>query len=484
MVEENEITSQQFDFALSRLMLEVFSQIRIIHRSMQKFSPLHSNYQYSDSMLKSTARKVLKLTQKSIKADGCVLYFLSRNGSPYQVYKYGKNFDYENTSFVKVKQPDAKTLALKIPIKSSGSVSPEGLLGYYVFYREKSFSTKESKYLSDILNILGHSLSYLLDIRAEIYFSKLHLRIQFIIENERKAGSVIYKMLAALHDAYLARTSYFVVFNNRSMCVEYVYGYQHSRRKIIINPPFQDLPIVDFLEDSIVITRNDNEYELLYDALGRHVMQSENGSHYLLFLFKKNMTPTAAIILEFSVHTYCNFHFIKKIIDTFRAKLEINVTYLHQRRFKRMIINPIFQSRDTRVNQKKAFVLMPFTLPWSDRIWRMLKKYVSESGLEAIRADDLYGQQIIEDIWEGILQARLIIADTTGKNPNVFYELGVAHTLGKPFILLTQNIDDIPLDLNRYRHIIYEDNADGYEKLSKELKLSIQELLATTYLNH
>lgn len=144
-----------------------------------------------------------------------------------------------------------------------------------------------------------------------------------------------------------------------------------------------------------------------------------------------------------------------------------------------MIVNPIFGSRDTRIDPKLLFALMPFKQPWSDRIWeKMIKPVAGECGLEAKRADDLYGRDIMEDIWSSILAARVIVADITSRNANVFYELGIAHTLGKPVILLTQSEGDIPFDLNRYRHIIYADNLDGYEILTKQLKSTIKEIVS------
>ena len=142
-----------------------------------------------------------------------------------------------------------------------------------------------------------------------------------------------------------------------------------------------------------------------------------------------------------------------------------------------MIVNPIFKGRDFQPDNELAFTLMPFTESWSDRIWKkLIKPIVEESGFRAVRADDLYGRDIMEDIWMSLCSCRLVIAEITGRNPNVFYELGLAHSIGKPLILLTQNVADIPFDLNRYRHIIYEDNLDGYEKLKKDLKASILDL--------
>lgn len=120
---------------------------------------------------------------------------------------------------------------------------------------------------------------------------------------------------------------------------------------------------------------------------------------------------------------------------------------------------------------------MPFREAWSDRIWtKLIRPVCSSISMRAVRADDLYGRDIMEDIWAGITRARIVIADITARNANVFYELGLAHTVGKDVILLTQAVSDIPFDLNRFRHIIYADNLDGYEVLQKQLKSTISDI--------
>lgn len=138
-----------------------------------------------------------------------------------------------------------------------------------------------------------------------------------------------------------------------------------------------------------------------------------------------------------------------------------------------IIIYPIFQGRNFSLEQDLAFILMPFGEPWSDRIWKIIQDVCGKQKFQTVRADDLFGHDIMEDIWMSISKARILIADITNRNPNVFYELGIAHTIGKRVILLTQNEKDIPFDLNRYRHIIYQDNADGYEELVKGLKKTL-----------
>src|SRR5215471_6685159 len=83
-----------------------------------------------------------------------------------------------------------------------------------------------------------------------------------------------------------------------------------------------------------------------------------------------------------------------------------------------------------------------------------IKNVMQEVNLECNRADDIFSNGvIIEEVWKNINEARIIIADLTGKNPNVFYEVGIAHTLGKEVILITQSIDDIPFDLRHLRCI-------------------------------
>ena len=77
---------------------------------------------------------------------------------------------------------------------------------------------------------------------------------------------------------------------------------------------------------------------------------------------------------------------------------------------------------------------------------------------------------IVEDIWESINRARILIADLTGKNPNVFYEVGIAHTVGKEVILTTQNIDDVPFDLRHLRHIQYTYTPRGMEAFEQQLR--------------
>ncbi len=135
-----------------------------------------------------------------------------------------------------------------------------------------------------------------------------------------------------------------------------------------------------------------------------------------------------------------------------------------------MLVDPVFSGRGFPIQEDLVFVLMPFGSAWSARVWKRIQEVCRKLGLQVKRADELVGPVIMEDIWQGICQARVILADLTGRNPNVFYELGLAHTLGKRVVLLTQNIHEVPFDLIGLRCVVYEDNVDGFTRLEDGLE--------------
>lgn len=99
-----------------------------------------------------------------------------------------------------------------------------------------------------------------------------------------------------------------------------------------------------------------------------------------------------------------------------------------------------------------VFVLMPFDTEF-DRIYEdLIAPPFKEAGYDVRRADSVTDQQnILRDVVEGIANASLIVADLTSLNPNVMYELGIAHGMNKPTIMLTQSIAELPFDLRSYR---------------------------------
>jgi hypothetical protein len=103
-----------------------------------------------------------------------------------------------------------------------------------------------------------------------------------------------------------------------------------------------------------------------------------------------------------------------------------------------------------------CFVLMPFDKTFDDIYEFGIKGACSEANLYCERVDkQIFLGSVLDRIYSQISKADVIVADMTGRNPNVFYEVGYAHALGRKVVLLTQSADDIPFDLKHFPHIIY-----------------------------
>lgn len=114
-------------------------------------------------------------------------------------------------------------------------------------------------------------------------------------------------------------------------------------------------------------------------------------------------------------------------------------------------------------------IMMPFSAGFSP-VYEAIKKACENSGLKCLRADDIWQEStIMQDIFNLIYRANSVIVDFSGKNPNVMYETGIAHTLGKIVIPITQSASDIPSDMGHHRALHYLPNTEGLADLTKKL---------------
>ena len=133
-------------------------------------------------------------------------------------------------------------------------------------------------------------------------------------------------------------------------------------------------------------------------------------------------------------------------------------------------IKPRFKKLKFIQRDNHCFYLCPFSEPFNTIYKDHIIKVLTAEGFTVERADEIFGTQpIIDDIWESINSASLIIADVTGRNPNVMYEVGIAHAVGKPVVIITQDINDVPFDLKHYRCLIYEYTPRGCSSLEERL---------------
>ena len=137
----------------------------------------------------------------------------------------------------------------------------------------------------------------------------------------------------------------------------------------------------------------------------------------------------------------------------------------------------VFKIPSKPTNEKLISVMMPFNSAYRGT-YDAIKRVADHMNLECLRADDIWSNStFFQDIFDLIYCARIIIVDFSDRNPNVMYETGIAHTLGKTVIPITQNLSDIPSDLLHHRALKYLANDEGYRNLSNELYKRIKTIM-------
>jgi len=163
-------------------------------------------------------------------------------------------------------------------------------------------------------------------------------------------------------------------------------------------------------------------------------------------------------------------HWAVKDTDLFRSLLRLS-----QPRRQRPSVFQIPEHEN--IEKSLVSAMMPFH-PSFDAVYATLKHTAESINLRCRRADDIWeNPAVIQDVVALIDRSRVVICDCTGRNPNVFYEIGIAHTLGRDVILITQSEADIPFDLRHLRYISYLNNGEGLSALSARLTPRLTDLV-------
>ena len=118
----------------------------------------------------------------------------------------------------------------------------------------------------------------------------------------------------------------------------------------------------------------------------------------------------------------------------------------------------------------KAFIVMKFEDTYDNLYREVIRPVCEKSGFQVQRADDVFRPGIIlQDIINGLLDSDVVIAEISPSNANVFYELGYAHALDKPTVLLARRGGDLPFDISGYRVIFYDDTIGGKPEVEATL---------------
>jgi len=130
---------------------------------------------------------------------------------------------------------------------------------------------------------------------------------------------------------------------------------------------------------------------------------------------------------------------------------------------------------DVSTSPGRAFVVMQFSSPFNEIYEEVIRNVCKEFGIESHRADETYGPGlIIADVVREIADSEFVIAEITPANPNVYYEIGYAHAINKPTILLADsNLDKLPFDVSGFRTLFYENSIAGKRKFEESLRKHI-----------
>jgi len=148
------------------------------------------------------------------------------------------------------------------------------------------------------------------------------------------------------------------------------------------------------------------------------------------------------------------------------------------------VVFPIWEQRRFAASTDARVVIMPFgEAAFDDVFVKAIVPAIAAAGLTTARADRGPQPKVMEHIWSLLNQARVIVADISGRNPNVLYELGIAHTVGKPSIILrSDEASHVPFDVRHLRSIKYD--PLHVDTLKSELQLALEGMMTAFPTGH
>ncbi len=168
-----------------------------------------------------------------------------------------------------------------------------------------------------------------------------------------------------------------------------------------------------------------------------------------------------------------------RMSDRWRVVRKALIEGLQYTSYHRVVCFPTFGKPSDNLESvaSDVFVAMPFK-PDMAPVYSLICEATQALHLSVKRADEFSSSNsIIADVWSAIWNSKCVVADCTGKNPNVFYEIGVAHTVGLPVILIAQSKDDIPFDVRHIRYLEYELSDAGRTTFVKAFQSTIRNCL-------
>ena len=202
------------------------------------------------------------------------------------------------------------------------------------------------------------------------------------------------------------------------------------------------------------------------------------GDDYQLdYVFDPDIPPIPNSVLTGLAHSlniekyeFTRTHWAVKEADLFEVLLKADLGKRHKPK--------VFELSDVSVDSDLVAIMMPFDGRF-DPVYLALQGAAASVGMKCRRADDIWvHDHIIQDVVSLICMASVVVCDLTGRNANVFYEMGIAHALGKDVIMITQAAADVPFDVSHIRHIRYLANGEGMSVLTNDVIRRLEGLKA------
>jgi hypothetical protein len=206
-------------------------------------------------------------------------------------------------------------------------------------------------------------------------------------------------------------------------------------------------------------------------SLMRNSILSIENLHYTLptvAMVAKRIDETGGYFVSKNELQFWEYYQALNVLGAFLALVE-KKNQLQEEQF--VLVKPKhFHTHTFKEEKDLCVVLMPFGPEWSEDVFEIFDVTVKKKGFRCWRSDvDINDDAIMQTIWDQINRARFIIADCTDRNPNVFYELGIAHTIGKPVFLCAQKRSDYPFDIQNIRSHEYGTLPKQLEALKRKI---------------
>ena len=208
-----------------------------------------------------------------------------------------------------------------------------------------------------------------------------------------------------------------------------------------------------------------NGYPRLLRSLHWH--DEDYGANVLGLLRKLAETDLEAVQV---IETYLNDHFPGESEFISAKPAERRITFAPN----------VFKVPELSLEPDLVAIMMPFRAEF-DFAFKAIQRACAANNMRSLRADDIWEEStIIQDIFNLLFRARVVIVDFTGKNPNVMYETGIAHTLGKDVVPISQSLDDVPFDMAHHRVLKYLPNVEGIAQLESRLAAKLKPTIIPT----